>query len=121
MEQSLKELQTEWKQHFKKSPPANARSEFLRNHLSWHQQAKQYGGLSRKAKSQVKQLTQQLRDGVDLTPSNDLALKPGTKLLREYKRCNYEVMVCEDGYQYDGQLFSSLSKIAREITGTRWN
>lgn len=121
METSLKELQAEWKQHFKKSPPANARREFLRNHLKWYHQSKQYGGLSRKSKSQLKQLTQQLRDGVDLTPDTDLTLKPGTKLLREYKGCNYEVVVCEDGYQYDGQLYNSLSKIAREITGTRWN
>ena len=121
MELSLNELKVEWKQHFRKSPPANARSEFLRNHLKWHQQAKQLGGLSRKAKSQLKQLTQQLRDGIELAPSNALTLKPGTKLLREYKGCNYEVIVCGDGYQYDGQMYNSLSKIAREITGTRWN
>ena len=121
MELSYKELRVEWERQFKTQPPVNARREFLLNHLKWQQQAKQYGGLSRKAKSQLKQLTQQLRDRVELAPSNDLILKTGTKLVREYKGRKYEVIVCEDGYQYDGQHYKSLSKIARKITGTQWN
>ena len=121
MELSYKELRVEWERQLKTQPPVNARREFLLNHLKWQQQAKQYGGLSRKAKSQLKQLTQQLRDRVELAPSNDLILKTGTKLVREYKGRKYEVIVCEDGYQYDGQHYKSLSKIARKITGTQWN
>ncbi|MDG1287390.1 MAG: DUF2924 domain-containing protein [Rickettsiales bacterium] len=121
MEPSFKQLQIEWQQQFKQPPPPNARREFLIGHLRWHEQAKQSSGLSRKAKSQLKQLTQQLRNGVDLTPDTDITLKSGTKLLREYKGRKHEVIVAEDGYQYNGQHYKSLSKIAREITGTRWN
>jgi hypothetical protein len=121
MEQSFKELKSEWEKQFKQPPPPKTRREFLSAHLRWHEQAKQHGGLSRKVKSQVKQLTQQLRNGVDLTPDTDLTLKPGTKLLREYKGRKYEVIVCESGYRYNGQQYKSLSKIAREITGTQWN
>jgi hypothetical protein len=121
MEPSFKQLQAEWRQQFKQSPPPKSRREFLIGHLRWHEQAKQHGGLSRKAKSQLKQLTSHLRDGVDLTPNNDLALKSGTKLLREYKGRKYEVIVCEGGYRYNDRHYKSLSKIAREITGTQWN
>ena len=31
------------------------------------------------------------------------------------------VKVLNDGFEYDGRRFSSLSGIAGEITGTRWN
>ncbi len=118
---TLIELRRLWYQQFKTAPPPRARAEFLSAHLKWYEQAKKYGGLSRKTKSRLKQLTQQLRNGVDLTLSNDIALKPGTKLLREYKGRKYEVIVCEEGYCYNDRHYKSLSKIAREITGTQWN
>jgi Protein of unknown function (DUF2924). len=41
--------------------------------------------------------------------------------LREYKGRKYEVIVCEEGYCYNDRHYKSLSKIAREITGTQWN
>lgn len=121
MKQSFKELQAEWEKQFKQPPPPRARREFLSAHLRWHAQAKHHGGLSRKTKSQLKKLTEQLRTGVELTPNTDLTLKLGTKLLREYKGRKFEVIVCEEGYRYNGRYYKSLSKIAREITGTQWN
>ncbi len=33
----------------------------------------------------------------------------------------YEVTVLADGYEFEGRTFRSLSAVAREITGTRWN
>jgi hypothetical protein len=33
----------------------------------------------------------------------------------------HEVVATGNGYEYRGQTYSSLSKIAREITGTRWS
>jgi len=118
---SVTELRILWHQQFKTPPPPRARAEFLSAHLQWRTQAKEYGGLSRKAKSQLKQLKQQLRNGVNLTPDTELNIKTGTKLLREYKGRKYEVIVCDNGYRYDGHHYKSLSKIAREITGTQWN
>ena len=46
---------------------------------------------------------------------------PGTQIPREYKGQTHFVDVLEDGFQYEGQYYRSLSKIATEITGTRWN
>jgi hypothetical protein len=31
------------------------------------------------------------------------------------------VTVLADGYQHQGTVYGSLSRVAREITGTRWN
>jgi hypothetical protein len=47
--------------------------------------------------------------------------KPGTLLTREFKGQVHVVKVLDDGFEYDGHQYKSLSKIATEIAGTRWN
>lgn len=48
-------------------------------------------------------------------------IKPGTRLVRLWKGRKYQVLVRPDGFEYDGRKYDSLSRIAQEITGTRWN
>ena len=45
----------------------------------------------------------------------------GTRLVREWQGVEHQVTVLADGFEYLGQPYKSLSSIAREITGTRWN
>ena len=45
----------------------------------------------------------------------------GTMLTRTYKGAEHEVRVLKEGFEYRGDRYPSLSKIAREITGTNWN
>jgi hypothetical protein len=45
----------------------------------------------------------------------------GTLLTREFKGKVHVVKVLEEGFEYDGRAYRSLSKIATEIAGTRWN
>ena len=47
--------------------------------------------------------------------------KPGTRLIREWQGRTHEVTVLEQGFQWNGETYRSLSAIARAITGTRWN
>ena len=51
----------------------------------------------------------------------DSAHQIGTRLLRMWRGEMHEVIATGNGYLYRGQTYSSLSKIAREITGTRWS
>lgn len=46
---------------------------------------------------------------------------PGTILTRRYRGQVYHVVVRNDGFEYDGQVFRSLSAIAKLITGSHWN
>jgi DUF2924 family protein len=46
---------------------------------------------------------------------------PGSVLSRTFRGQTVEVQVREDGFEYQGQLYGSLSAIARAATGTRWN
>ena len=45
----------------------------------------------------------------------------GTRLLRAYQGMEHTVTVLQDGYEWQGRPYKSLSAIARAITGTRWN
>jgi len=55
-------------------------------------------------------------------PKADLQLMPGTVLTREYRGVEHRVTVGQDGqYEFQGRRYPSLSRIAREITGTRWS
>lgn len=115
------ELEVEWRKYFKGKPPPRASVEFLRGHVAWKQQAKQHGGLKRATNTQIRNLMKQLRAGVDLTPEKELTIKPGTRLIRQYKGEKHEVTVTESGFRYHDQDFTSLSSIAHHITGTNWN
>jgi hypothetical protein len=47
--------------------------------------------------------------------------RPGTVLVREWRRVTHHVTIVEDGFLWNGTTHRSLSTIARAITGTNWN
>ncbi|NJN06321.1 MAG: DUF2924 domain-containing protein, partial [Rhodobacteraceae bacterium] len=49
------------------------------------------------------------------------ALKPGGRLIREWNGVTHAVDVVEGGFLWKGQRYTSLSPIARAITGARWS
>lgn len=53
--------------------------------------------------------------------SNQPILKSGTRLIRDWNGKRYSILVQNSGYQYEEKIYGSLSQIASEITGTRWN
>jgi hypothetical protein len=48
-------------------------------------------------------------------------LLPGSQLIKAHGGRNHVVQVEAGGFRYEGELFSSLSAIAKHITGTHWN
>jgi hypothetical protein len=46
---------------------------------------------------------------------------PGTLLTREYKGRTFQARVLADGFDYDGQVYRSLSAVAKAITGSHCN
>ncbi|MEM9086345.1 MAG: DUF2924 domain-containing protein [Pseudomonadota bacterium] len=48
-------------------------------------------------------------------------VQSGSVLTRDWKGRRHTVHVCEDGYEWNGETYRSLSKIAHHITGTRWS
>ncbi len=50
-----------------------------------------------------------------------MTLHPGTRLIREWNGVTHRVEVEEQGLLWRGTRYSSLSAVARAITGARWS
>ena len=85
-----------------------------------------YGGLSEAAKTHLKHVAEndpaaRVDGRVTDSPPGQADILPGTRFVRIWKDRRYEVLAHQSGFEYDGRMFRSLSAVAREITGTRWN
>jgi transposase len=55
-------------------------------------------------------------------PPRDPRLPPaGTILTRRFKGAEYRVLITDEGFEYEGTVYSSLSRVAKVITGSHWN
>jgi hypothetical protein len=113
---------------------------WLVKRLAWRLQALAEGGLSERARQRAAELANEadLRlsppPSVKPTPAshheaasaspctNDRRLPPpGTILRRTYKGLHLQVQVREEGFAFDGQVYPSLSAVAKAITGSHCN
>lgn len=117
-EASRTELNTLFEEEFGRVPASRASLEFLRQNLAWTTQARALGQEPRKRRQQlIKRLNQALAGGKQHQHLNS----PGTRLVREWQGNVYEVTVLDRGYAWEGRIYPNLSRIANEITGTRWS
>ncbi|MEP2532727.1 DUF2924 domain-containing protein [Shimia sp.] len=87
---------------------------FLRKALAFELQCKELGG-------HTAAIRRQFRAGVRSAAASTQALTPGTQLVREWNGRVYRVKVTADGFEMDGQNYSSLSAVAKRITGAEWS
>jgi hypothetical protein len=87
--------------------------------VAYRLQEKALGGLTGAVKRKLKLLAQQAQPGGALEAF--ISLKPGTKLVRSWHGKTFTITVLQDGFEYDGKRYGSLSQIACLITGTRWS
>lgn len=92
---------------------------YERRITEWEQQ---YGGLSLEIQRKIDKLVEQYdqKQQIDKN-SKAFSIAEGARLIREFKGKQYTVTIISDGYEYNGKKYKSLSAIANEITGTRWN
>ena len=119
---STPNLKAEWRQLFGTEPPPYNRR-FLEARLAYRIQELAYGGLKPETVARLEALGDQLDGGNIVIRRTRVDDKPiaGTRLVREYQGVEHSVTVGNDGYEWQGRPYRSLSAIARAITGTRWN
>jgi hypothetical protein len=118
---SLQEMRKRWQRTFNCPASTGLSRDMMMRGLAHKIQERAYGGLPQSVKRKLQTLAKQLDvdNGRSFNPGP--TLKPGAKLIREWNARTYAVTVLEDGFEYDGRSFGSLSKIAREITGAKWS
>ena len=114
-----------WRDLYGGEPPGYKR-QFLIKRLAYRIQELFYGGLSDAAQTRLQQAAQddpmaRMQRRVSGNPRSQVDILPGTRFVRIWKDCRYEVLAHENGFEHEGRMFRSLSAVAREITGTRWN
>lgn len=115
------ELQKLWNNCFRRSPHCQMRRELMIQILAHEIQKQEYGGLSDPARRRIRNLSRAGRNAFTASALRGSFLKPGTRLIREWKNQAHVVTVAERGFEYQGSRYDSLSEIARTITGTRWS
>jgi hypothetical protein len=117
----IADLRKRYRELYRAEPPKAFGPDLLRRSIAHRIQEKAYGGLP----PSTRRLLDQLVKAAMAKPNGRLELprriKPGSELVRTWKGKSCRVMVMADGFAYDGKRFASLSEIATEITGTRWN
>ena len=109
----MDELSHKWREFFHTEPPDYG-AVFMRRRLAHRIQELVYGGLSEEAKERIGAINTKIS-----RKSN--CLRSGTRIVREYHNRKHEVIVRESGYEYEGVLYSSLSAVARKISGYNRN
>jgi hypothetical protein len=117
------ELLAIWSAALGKPPQFRASRELLAGALAWHLQERKFGGLKPTTRRKLRRLAraqERQRTGRSIaSPANNF--RPGTVIIKHWRGAQHRVVVLADGFQYEGKVYASLSQLAREITGTRWN
>ena len=109
-------LRRRWQAEFGRAAPKSLTVDLLRRMIANRVQERAFGTLDR--------ATLKLLDGLagrGGARRRERNLKIGTVLVRDYQGRRHTVTVGPDGFVWEDSTYSSLSAIARAITGTVWN
>jgi hypothetical protein len=115
------DLQIEWRRLYRAMPPTRLSRDLLIRGVAYKVQEQAHGGLRLGTKRRLHTLSEgaEQRGRSPATPA--IVLKSGTKLVREWHRHAHTVRVLDDGFEYQGERYRSLTQIARRITGVHWS
>ena len=119
---STPKLKEQWRALFDTPAPLYNRR-FLESRLAYRIQELAYGGLKPETIKRLRELAEDLDGGDPRNRRRHHQDRPiaGTRLIREWQGVEHCVTVRESDFEYQGRPFSSLSAVARAITGTQWN
>ena len=120
VDRSTHDLRIAWRQFHRAEPPQGLSRDLMIRGLANQLQERADGGLSRALQRRLQILTGEFEKGArSFLPG--IVLKSGTTLVRQWRGHTHTVLVREDGFEYDGQRYRSLTVIAERITGAHWS
>ncbi len=114
------ELRGEWRRLHRMQPPKSLSRDLLLLSITYKMQERARGGLSKSVLRKITSNQTEKSAGDDRRVTPPVAVKPGTRLIREWRGVTHTVLVQADGVEWRGNRYKSLSVVAGEITGAHW-
>jgi hypothetical protein len=117
---STQDLRLAWRQLHRAGPPLGISRDLLIRAIANQLQEHTYGGISRALRQRLQSLACEVEKG-HTSFDSAVVVKPGTTLLRQWRGRVHTVLVRDDGFEYQGERYRSLTVIAQRITGAHWS
>ena len=117
---STQELRVAWRQLHHTGPPLGLSRDLLIRALANQLQEQSYGSASRALRRRLWSLAR-ASEKTTMAVDPGLVLKAGTTLVRQWRGHTHTVLVHNDGFEHQGQLYRSLTAIAERITEAHWS
>ncbi len=117
---SLADLRLEWRRLYRAEPPRLSRDIMMRA-IAYRLQEIAHGGPSKVTQRRLMTLAAEFETSGRIAPPPGPRIKPGSRLVREWHGRTHTVCVTDDGFEFQGKTYRSLTKIARDITGAQWS
>ena len=114
------ELRARWRDVYRSVAP-DIGPDLLRRGIAYRLQERRQGSLASSTRRDVERLIKQLGKGEGELARSPTSLKTGTRLVRSWRGKMHHVLVLDDGYEYDGRRYQSLTQIAQDITSAHWS
>jgi Protein of unknown function (DUF2924) len=114
-------LRSLWHDFFETAAPHRLRRELMVHILAYRIQEQGFGALKPSTRQRLRQWARSIENGSTRAVATAPDMKLGTRLVREWRGQVHVVEAAEQGYEYKGERYASLSEIARQITGARWS
>jgi len=118
---AIDQLRIEWQRLYRATPPTRLSRDLQMRGAAYKIQEQIHGGLSPSTRRMLRSLGGCADQPGRSRAAPAIILKPGTTLVREWHQHAHTVSVLEDGFEYRGERYRSLSQIARQITGVHWS
>ena len=117
---TTKELQKKYFEILKIRAPIGFTKSYLIKEISWHIK---YEKLPVELQKSIEKLTDKfaIAKMIDTKKIKKFEVTTGTKFIRKFRGQKYEIVAVDGGFKFNKKFYKSLSAIANEITGTRWN
>jgi Protein of unknown function (DUF2924) len=120
VDRSTQELRRAWRTLHHTGPPLGLSRDLIIRGLADKLQQRAHGGPSRALHRRLQILAGEFEKGArSFHPS--IVLKTGATLVRQWRGHTHTVLVREDGFEYEGRRYRSLTVIAEQITGAHWS
>jgi hypothetical protein len=120
VDRSTQELRRAWRTLHHTGPPVGLSRDLIIRGLADKLQQRARGGPSRALQRRLQILAGEFEKGARSFDPR-IVLKTGATLVRQWRGRTHTVLVGEDGFEYEGRCYRSLTVIAEQITGAHWS